>query len=252
MFNLFEPFFQWMKPVFGLYFGGGKDSGPSYEDMLAKYGYQPQYTGKTEASLYDLFQRLTGQGTYSGTGTGDLNAIPFDLGKDTTGLYDATTRGIKEAYLGTPGGPEAGRLADLRAYYNNLNIPEAAINAERLGNQDLNNSLIDQAALLNDNTKNRLSNLLGVGYTGGQNLYSQNLNQQRANMSFAGNDVALQDAISQGNQNNLASLLAGAGTLGVGIATGNPMLTASGGLMTYNNTVGAKNKKSSDSTAKLI
>jgi len=226
------------------------------DEAIRKYGYQPQFTGQTEASLFDLFQRLTGQGTYAGSGNGDLNAIPFDLGKDTTGLYDALTRGIKEDYLGTPGGPEGGNIADLRAYYNNMGIGEQGINQERLAYQDMNNSLIDSAAKLNDNTKNRLASLLGIGYTGGQNLYSQNLNQQRANtntfMNGALTDVAMADAINQGNQSNLMSLLGGIGTLGAGVATGNPMLTVSGGLATYNNINNAKNSKSSSSTAKLI
>jgi hypothetical protein len=183
--------------------------------MIAKYSYMPQFTGQTESSIFDLFQRMTGQGTYSGGGSGDLSAVPLGLGLDTTGLYDAATRSIKEDYLGTPGAGESGRLADLRAYYNQLGVPEAAINAERLGNQDLNNSLLDQAAILNDNTKNRLTNILGTGSSLGSNLYAQNLNQHRFNTGAAitglGMDVDLGNAISEGNNQSLASLL-GLGT----------------------------------------
>jgi len=208
-------------------FSGGKSKGGgqiSLMDligpMIDKYSYQPQYTAQTEASLFDLFQRLTGQ---SGLG---VEGIPFDIGLPTTGLYDSLTRGIKQDYLGTPGGPEGGRIADLRAYYNNMGIGEQGINQERLANQDMNNSLLDKAALINESQKDRLSNILNMGYSGGQNLYSQNLAQHRFNTGLAGNamsmDYGLSNAISESNNSALDSLFGSMGTSG---GTGNSLLS---------------------------
>jgi hypothetical protein len=196
--------------------GGAGGSMGNIQDMTAQnienYGYQPQYTAQTESSLFDLFQRMTGQ---SGLG---VEGIPFDIGLPTTGLYDSLTRGIKEDYLGTPGGPEGGNIADLRAYYNNMGIGEQGINQERLAYQDMNNSLLDKAALINESQKDRLLNVLNSGYTGGQNLYSQNLAQHRYNTGLMSNalsmDYGLSNAISEGNNGALSSLLGGAGTLG--------------------------------------
>jgi hypothetical protein len=200
---------------------GGGDEGPSLLDVMSSiirdYSYMPKYTEPTEASLFDLFQRLTGQGTYAGAGNGNVAAIPFDIGLPTTGLYDSLTRGIKEDYLGTPGGPEGGQIADTRAYYNNLGIPEYAINQERLGYRDLNNSLLDQAAKINELQKDRLSNLLNIGYTGGQNLYSQNLQQHRFNAGLmgeaAGADFQMQDSVDRANAGSIGDLFSGAGSL---------------------------------------
>jgi len=207
-------------------FGGGGDSGSdtSGEDlarrMIEQYSYRPQYTGQTEARLYDLFQRLTGQGG------GGVNALPFDIGLPTTGLYDSLTRGISEDYLGTPGGPEGGRIADLKAYYNNLGVPEQALNAERLANRDLNNSLLDKAALINESQKDRLTNILGTGTNLGQNLYNMNLGQHRFNagLGMQGGlaDITLQDSINRANQDSLNALLTGAAYLGGSYLTGNP------------------------------
>jgi len=210
---------------FGI-FGGGKkkgSAGPSLEDILGiidRYSYKPQYTAQTEKGLYDLFNQTTG------LGGGGVNAIPFDIGLPTTGLYDALTRGIKEEYLGTPGGPEGGRIADMRAYYNNLGIPEQAINQERLAEKDLNNTLTDSAARINESQKDRLTSVLGIGSGIGSNLYSQNLAQHRANagmgLSAVGIDVGVQDAIRQANQQSLNDLLGGIGGL-VGTIYGGPV-----------------------------
>lgn len=202
---------------FGI-FGSGKSkggsSGPTLEDILGivdRYTYKPQYTGETEKGLYDLFQSLTG------LGGGGAEAIPFEIGLPTTGLYDALTRGIKEEYLGTPGGPEGGRIADTRAYYNQLGIPEQAINQERLANRDLNNLLTDAAAQINESQKNRLLQVLGLGTNVGTNLYGQNLAQHRANaglgLQAVGIDAGIQDAVRQANQSSLNDLLGGVGAL---------------------------------------
>lgn len=192
----------------------GENVGPNLEDLLGivdKYTYKPQYTAQTESSLYDLFQRLTGQGG------GGVEALPFDLGLPTTGLYDSLTRGIKEDYLGTPGGPESGRIADTRAYYNNLGIPEQAINEERLSNRDLNNTLTDSAARINESQKDRLTSILGLGSGIGESLYGQNLAQHRSNaglgLNAAGLNIGVQDAIRQANQSSLNDLLGGVGAV---------------------------------------
>jgi hypothetical protein len=118
-------------------------------------------------------------------------------------------------------------LADINAYFQNLGVPEQALNAVRLGNKDLNNSLIDSAAILNDNTKNRMANILGVGSSLGNSLYSQNLGQHRFNTGAAitglGMDVDLGNAISESNNGALTSLL-GTGTS----LSYNPQPSASG------------------------
>ena len=203
---------------------GGKDSSSSgssnlWDEIISKYSYKPQYTAQTEKGLYDLFNQTTG---LSG---GGVNAIPFDIGLPTTGLYDALTRGIKEQYLGTPGGPEGGRLADTRSYYNNLGIPEYAANQERLGNQDLNNSLLDTAAKINESQKDRLTNVLGLGANIGNNLYSQNLGQHRANAGLASGgamtDLGLQQSINASNQEMLSNL-ANLAVTGAGYYFGGP------------------------------
>jgi len=213
------------KNLFG--FGGdesrnsdGGSSSQSWDDIINQYSYKPAYTAQTEQGLYDLFNKINGsQG---------VNAIPYDIGLPTTGLYDSLTRGIKEQYLGTPGGPEGGRIADTRAYYNNMGIPEYAANQERLGNQDLNNSLLDTAAELNNVQKDRLLNVLGLGANVGSNLYSQNLAQSRFNTGIAAQgqqfDAGLNQAIQSANSNSLAQLLAGAGSLATTAYTGNPSL----------------------------
>jgi hypothetical protein len=201
--------------------GSASDGGQTWDEIINQYSYKPQYTAQTEKGLYDLFQQTTG------LGGGGVEAIPFDIGLPTTGLYDALTRGIKEQYLGTPGGPEGGRIADTRAYYNNMGIPEYAQNQERLANQDLNNSLLDTAAEINNNQKDRLLNVLGLGANVGSNLYSQDLAQQRFNTGIAATgqqfDAGLNQAINSANQSSLSSLLAGAGALGTTLYTGNPM-----------------------------
>lgn len=256
----------------GLLSGDGEDSSSGtniqqlVDGILNQYSYMPQYTAQTESSLFDLFQRLTGQGNYAGAGNGDVTKIPFDIGLPTTGLYDSLTRGIKQDYLGTPGGPEGGKIADLRAYYNNLGIPEQAVNQERLGYQDMNNSLLDKAALINESQKDRLTNVLNMGLGTGKDLYAQNLAQHRFNTSQAmtglGYDVGLSDAINQSNQNNLNSLLNGGGQLALGYYTGNPALMASGGSTVLNssNLMGGQTQANSpylgqtkkNSTASLI
>ena len=202
--------------------GGGSSGGPTMADFLGlidQYSYKPQYTGQTEKSLFDLFQNLTGQG-----GKG-VEGIPFDIGLPTTGLYDALTRGIKEDYLGTPGGPEGGRIADTRAYYNNMGIPEYALNQERLANRDLNNTLTDTAAKLNETQKDRLLNVLGLGSGIGENLYGQNLAQHRANagmaLQAAGMDAGIQESIRSANQSSLTDLLSGVGSV-LGTIYGGP------------------------------
>ena len=211
----------------GMY-GGGSDGSPgfSWGNLINEYGYQPKYTGQIEKGLFDLFQSMTG------LGGGGVGAIPFDIGLPTTGLYDSLTRGIKEDYLGTPGGPEGGRIADSRSYYNQLGIPEQAINQERLANRDLNNLLLDQAALINESQKDRLLNVLNSGAGIGQNTYAQNLAQHRANIGFGfqgvGMDMGLQEAIRQANQSSLNSLLGAAGTA-AGAYFGGPAGAAVGG-----------------------
>lgn len=219
--------FSWMDPLRVMdHKDGSSGSGStSWDDIINKYSYKPQYTAQTEKGLYDLFNKTNG--------SQDVNAIPFDIGLPTTGLYDSLTRGIKEQYLGTPGGPEGGRIADTRAYYNNMGIPEYAANQERLGNQDLNNSLLDTAAQLNNNQKDRLLQVLGLGANVGSNLYSQDLAQSRFNTGIAAQgsqfDAGLQQAIQSGNQANLNGLLnlavpvaayAGLGPAGGAAATG--------------------------------
>jgi hypothetical protein len=193
--------------------------------IIDEYGYRPQFTGQTESSLFDLFQRITGQGNYAGAGNGDVNAIPFDIGLPTTGIYDSLTRGIKQDYLGTPGGPQGGSIADSQAYFNNLGIPEQALNATRLGYQDMNNSLLDKAALINESQKDRLMSLLVKGTDLGSDLYSQNLNQHRFNTGTMQDalykDIGIQDTINQSNQSNINSLLGSGGSdLGSMAATG--------------------------------
>jgi hypothetical protein len=257
--------------LLGLFSGGGSGDGETniqdlMDEIINKYSYKPQYTGQTEASLFDLFQRMTGQGKYIGSGNGDVNAIPFDIGLPTTGLYDSLTRGIKQDYLGTPGAGEGGKLADLRAYYNNLGIPEQAINAERLGYQDMNNSLLDKAALINESQKDRLSGLLSTGVSAGGNLYAQNLNQQRFNAGLGAQalnmDYGLSDAISQANQTNLNSLLGiGGSSVGSYGSYSNPATGNSGATSLLSNLFGGQTQKNSpyltktsagSSTAKLI
>lgn len=239
--------------------GEGVNMQQLMDEIMGKYSYQPQYTAQTEASLFDLFQRLTGQGKYGG-----VESIPFDIGLPTTGLYDALTRGIKQDYLGTPGGPEGGKIADLRAYYNNLGIPEQAVNQERLGYQDMNNSLLDQAALINESQKDRLTNILNMGLGTGSNLYSQNLNQHRFNTGQMSNalamDYGLTDAINQSNNNNLMSLLLNSGSMlgskgsygsnnGTGITS---LLGNIFGGQTQKNSPYLFGNKSNSTTAKLI
>ena len=222
--------------------GGGGGGGGNLEDLLSvidRYTYKPQYTGQTEQGLFDLFEQLTGR-------RGGVEQIPFDIGLPTTGLYDALTRGIKEDYLGTPGGPEGGRIADTRAYYNNLGIPEQAINQERLANRDLNNLLTDQAALINESQKDRLSNILNLGLQTGGNLYGQNLAQHRANaglgLTAATADLGIQESIRQANQQSLNDLLkfggALAGTYFGGPAGGSVGSQAVGGLNNLLNPAG--------------
>lgn len=200
--------------------GSGSGGGMTWDDIINKYSYKPQYTAQTEKGLYDLFSKTNG--------SMGVNDIPFDIGLPTTGLYDSLTRGIKEQYLGTPGGPEGGRIADTRAYYNNMGIPEYAANQERLGNQDLNNSLMDTAAKLNESQKDRLLNVLGLGANVGGNLYSQDLAQSRFNTGIAAQgaqfDAGLNQAIQSANSNSLQQLLAGAGALATTAYTGNPAL----------------------------
>lgn len=216
---------SWLSSLFG---GGGSSSsggGQTWDDIINKYSYKPQYTGATETGLYNLFNQTNG--------SQPVENIPFDIGLPTTGLYDSLTRGIKQQYLGTPGGPEGGRIADTRAYYNNLGIPEYAANQERLGNQDLNNSLLDTAAQLNESQKNRLLSVLGLGANVGSNLYSQDLAQQRFNTGIAAQgaqfDAGLNQAINSANQNSLAQLLSGAGALATTAYTGNPVTGAAAG-----------------------
>lgn len=197
----------------GLFGGGGSNGGGgiNIDELLSKYSYMPQYTGQTEKGLYDLFEQLTGHG---GGGTA---ALPFDLGNPTTGLYDSLTRGIKEQYLGTPGGPQSGRINDLFAQANQMGIPEYGLNQARLANQDLNNSLLDTTAKLNENEKNRLLQILGLGTGVGTNLYSQNLAQHRANAGLAlqGSlaDAGLAQQIQEANQSSINDLLGGVGAL---------------------------------------
>jgi hypothetical protein len=182
-----------------------------FNQILQQYGYQPKFTGRTERGLFDLFEQLTGR-------RGGAEQIPFDIGLPTTGLYDALTRGIREDFLGTPGGPEGGRIADTRAYFNNLGIPEQAINQERLANRDLNNLLSDQAARINESQKDRLLNVLGLGLNTGGNLFGQQLAQTRFNtgsaLQTATQNAQLGEAIRQANQNSLNDLLGGIGSIG--------------------------------------
>jgi len=251
--------------LIGGLFGGGKSKGGTnimdiISGLIDKYSYKPEYTGQTEKSLFDLFQRMTGQ---SGLG---VDGLPFDIGLPTTGLYDSLARGIKQDYLGTPGGPQGGQIADSQAYFNNLGIPEQAANQTRLGYQDMNNSLLDKAALINESQKDRLTNILNMGNTSGQNLYSQNLAQHRFNTGLASNamsmDYGLSNAISEGNNSALDSLF---GSTGTSSGTGTSLLTSLLGSLTggnkpqqigystdptknpYNQYTGAKN-----ATAKLI
>lgn len=231
--SLFGPIGTGLGGLFGGLFGGGsKNKNASYispMDMYAQiidqYSYKPQYTGQTEKGLFDLFQQLTGQ-------RGGAEQIPFDIGLPTTGLYDSMTRGIKEDYLGTPGGPEGGRIADLRSYYNNLGVPEQAINQERLANRDLNNTLTDSAARINESQKDRLTNILNMGLGTGQNLYGQNLAMHRANaglgMAGALNDAEINNAIMDSNYSSIYDLLNPlANTLGYG--NSNPTTVSKGG-----------------------
>jgi len=205
-------------------FASKGSSGPSPMDLFSqiidKYSYKPAYTGQFEKGLYDLFQQTTG------LGGGGVNAIPFDIGLPTTGLYDSLTRGIKEDYLGTPGGPEGGRIADTRAYYNNLGIPEQAINQERLANRDLNNTLTDTAAQINETQKDRLLNVLNMGSNLGLGAYGQNLAQHSRNAGIAaqgaGLDIGLQDSINRANQDSLNALLS-AGAYLAGSSMGGPV-----------------------------
>lgn len=223
-------FFGWLVGKNGLWGDSGQkgsspDGGQSWDDIINQYSYKPQYTGQTEKGLYDLFNKTNG--------SMGVNDIPFDIGLPTTGLYDSLTRGIKEQYLGTPGGPEGGRIADTRAYYNNMGIPEYAANQERLGNQDLNNSLLDTAAGINESQKNRLLSVLGLGANVGSNLFSQDLAQQRFNTGVAAQgsqfDSGLQQQINAANSNSLSQLLSGAGALATTAYTGNPVAGAAAG-----------------------
>jgi hypothetical protein len=251
----FQGGFKGMVDPFNFFHGKKKSSapaGPSLEDILGiidRYTYKPTKTAETEQGLYNLFQNLTGQGG------GGVEAIPFDIGLPTTGLYDALTRGIKEDYLGTPGGPEGGQIADMRAYYNNLGIPEQAINQERLANKDLNNSLVDTAAQINEAQKDRLTNVLGLGANVGSNLYGQNLAQHRANaglgLGAVGIDVGIQDSIRQANQQSLNDLLGGIGSVigtiyspGIGTAVGQQAGSSLGNLLTSTNPNTSRNPSS--------
>ena len=216
--------------------GSAADGGQSWDDIINKYSYKPQYTAQTEQGLYDLFTKTNG--------SMGVNDIPFDIGLPTTGLYDALTRSQTEKYLGTGNwdgsglnyvrsGPEGGLIADTRAYYNNMGIPEYAANQERLGMQDLNNSLLDTAAELNNVQKDRLLQVLGLGANVGSNLYSQNLAQHRFNTGIAAQgqqfDAGMNQAIQSANSNSLAQLLSGAGALATTAYTGNPALGSMAG-----------------------
>lgn len=207
--------------------GGGGGSGFNIDDWLSRYSYMPRHTGELEDWGWGLTQRLTGQGGYG------VNDIPFDLGLPTTGLYDALTRGIREQYLGTEGGPQSGRINDIFAQANQFGIPEYGLNQSRLANQDLNNSLLDVAARLNENEKNRLFNILTLGTNLGSGLYGQNLQQHRANAGLALQgaqfDARLADLIQQQNQSNISSLLGGIGGI-VGGMYGGPMGYAAGSM----------------------
>lgn len=218
--------------------GSAADGGLSYDDIINKYSYKPQYTGQTEQGLYNLFNQTTGQGG------GGVGAIPFDIGLPTTGLFDSQARGIMQSYLGSgnftgngldwqSSGPQGGRLADIYAQANQMGIPEYGLNQARLGNQDLNNSLLDTAANLNNETKNRLTNVLGLGANIGSNLYSQDLAQQRFNTGIAAQgqqfDSGLSQAIQSANASSLSQLLSGAGALATTAFTGNPAAGAAAG-----------------------
>jgi hypothetical protein len=226
----FQGGFKGMVDPFNFFHGKKKGpTGPTLQDLLGvidSYTYKPQYTGQTEKQLYDLFGQLTGT---SGLG---VEGIPFDIGLPTTGLYDALTRGIKQEYLGTPGGPEGGRIADIRAYYNNAGIPESAINQERLANNDLNSLLTDTAAKINESQKDRLTNVLNIGAGVGSSLYGQNLAQHRGNaqlgLTAAGIDIGVQDSIRQANQQSLNDLLGGVGAVAGTIIGGPGMGTMAG------------------------
>lgn len=204
-----------LSSVLGM-FGGdssGKAGMPSLMDVIGQaineYSYKPQYTGQTETSLYNLFQDLTGQSGKGATG------IPFEIGLPTDKLYEANTRGEREALFGMPGAGESGSIADIMAKYNEMGIPEQSLQATRQMIGDWDRYSMDQAAKLTESSKDRLSNVLGMGLNTGQNLYNQNLGQHRFNTGLMSNaatrDYELQDSINQANAGALSSLFGSAG-----------------------------------------